>query len=127
MIVRLVRLRSSATGGRDMYPSAPAPLASWTSPQQRRHALCVRPATNEGVGGLVLAPAPDRIPAVDAVAINDPPDCGLSGPVIIIAFDACLTARKTLSPTYQPRYMRLPLLVPPATHLATLTLMVHMN
>lgn len=45
---------------------------------------------------VLLGPAPDRIPAVEAVAIIEPPETGFVGPVFCIAVDACLTARKTL-------------------------------
>ena len=45
--------------------------------------------------------------------MKDPPDCGFSGLVIIIAFDACLTAKKTLAP-HQPPYISLPILHSPS-------------
>lgn len=41
-------------------------------------------------------PAPERIPATEAVAMIEPPGAGLSGWESIIAFEACLTARNTL-------------------------------
>lgn len=45
---------------------------------------------------VLLGPAPDRMPAVEAVAIIEPPETDFVGPVFCIAVDACLTARKTL-------------------------------
>lgn len=50
-----------------------------------------------GINRVLLDPAPDRMPAVEAVAIIEPPGTGFEGPVFCIAFEACLTARKTLS------------------------------
>lgn len=51
----------------------------------------------------LLGPAPDLMPAVDAVAIIDPPDCFLSAFVMRIALDAYLTAKNTLSHRQPPR------------------------
>ena len=50
-----------------------------------------------GIQTNILGPAPDLIPAVDAVAMIDPPLIGFSGLVFIIALLACLTAKNTLS------------------------------
>lgn len=47
-------------------------------------------------GWVLLGPAPDRMPAAEAVAIIEPPETGFVGPIFCIASEACLTARKTL-------------------------------
>lgn len=44
----------------------------------------------------LLAPAPERMPAVDAVAMILPPPRALSALVAAIACEACLAAKNTL-------------------------------
>lgn len=47
-------------------------------------------------GCVLLCPAPDRMPAVEAVAMIEPPETGFVELIFCIAPEACLTAKKTL-------------------------------